>query len=279
MSKVVPRELAVIAADIHTAFDTETANVLTIGKLLIEAKKQFKHGAWLPWLDGEFSLTERTAQNYMKAHRWATKNETRFVFTGFKLSPSALYELASSDYSEEIIKTILEEAKTKRVGTYRIEAIVQAAIAAAEPEPEPEPETISEDDIEQMLDNPTDTPPGPQEPPEQTTQTKADAAQAGAPKPRSASVKAQADRAETAPPLQPGIDVQGKADDAEQSADQRRALYESAEALAEFKKGFDATLRPFLPKMIVAHWDDAIAYMNASRLMEQTWADERERAA
>lgn len=39
------------------------------GALLTEAKGQVPHGQWLPWLDDNFGLSERSAQNYMRLSR------------------------------------------------------------------------------------------------------------------------------------------------------------------------------------------------------------------
>jgi hypothetical protein len=36
------------------------------GNALLEAKKVCGHGAWLPWLSGNCSMSERTAQSYMR---------------------------------------------------------------------------------------------------------------------------------------------------------------------------------------------------------------------
>ena len=41
-------------------------NIIEIGKRLIEAKKQLKHGEWLPWLRDKVSFTERTANNFIR---------------------------------------------------------------------------------------------------------------------------------------------------------------------------------------------------------------------
>src|SRR5690348_7513992 len=41
------------------------------GELLIEARKELPHGAWLPWLAENFEWAETTAYRYMKlARHW-----------------------------------------------------------------------------------------------------------------------------------------------------------------------------------------------------------------
>lgn len=56
------------------------AHAKRAGELLIAAKKQTKHGEWLPWLSANFNFTPRTAQSYMTvASRWEelqSKSET-----------------------------------------------------------------------------------------------------------------------------------------------------------------------------------------------------------
>jgi hypothetical protein len=42
---------------------------MAAGDLLIEAKAQLKHGEWLPWLEANCGLSERSAQVYMRLAR------------------------------------------------------------------------------------------------------------------------------------------------------------------------------------------------------------------
>lgn len=49
--------------------------ILTIGRCLIEAKGMLSHGEWLPWLNEQVELSERTAQKFMKlAREWSNPN-------------------------------------------------------------------------------------------------------------------------------------------------------------------------------------------------------------
>jgi DUF3102 family protein len=41
-------------------------HAIAAGELLIEAKKQLKHGQWLPWLREHCRTPERTARHYMR---------------------------------------------------------------------------------------------------------------------------------------------------------------------------------------------------------------------
>jgi hypothetical protein len=68
-----PRDLDAIAADFHRL---ERSTVFEKGALLDEAREACEHGDWLAWLDSEFDLAERSAQNYVAAHRLRAKYAT-----------------------------------------------------------------------------------------------------------------------------------------------------------------------------------------------------------
>jgi Protein of unknown function (DUF3102) len=68
--------LADLAARIRTEHRAAAASLsdamrhaMTAGELLIEAKTLVKHGQWLPWLSDHVSISERTAQLYMRVAR------------------------------------------------------------------------------------------------------------------------------------------------------------------------------------------------------------------
>src|SRR4029077_15336972 len=54
----------------HTAVDAalkeSVAHAIKAGELLIEAKALLKHGQWLPWLAEHCSISDRSAQLYMR---------------------------------------------------------------------------------------------------------------------------------------------------------------------------------------------------------------------
>ena len=112
------RTLAVIIGELRDALKHEVADIIAVGELLVEAKGKIKHGEWLPWLKKEFSMSERTARNYMKAAEFAAKSAT--VADLQQLSPRALYLLAQADWGEgygrtEATAAVLKEAAEKRV--------------------------------------------------------------------------------------------------------------------------------------------------------------------
>jgi hypothetical protein len=82
MSEIEKRTQALdrLAVEIRTEVDAAEADfqsavqhAIRAGELLIDAKAQVKHGGWLPWLEANFPLSERTARNYM---RMAEKSAT-----------------------------------------------------------------------------------------------------------------------------------------------------------------------------------------------------------
>jgi hypothetical protein len=90
------RPLSAIESDLQSALRNDTANILHIGGLLIEAKEQIKHGEWLPWLKAHGSFSERSAQRFMVTSRYAAKFKSARL-ADLKLRPAALYRLAESE--------------------------------------------------------------------------------------------------------------------------------------------------------------------------------------
>jgi hypothetical protein len=67
-------------------------HAIAAGELLLEAKRQVKHGEWLPWLAENCDIAERTAQAYMRLAR--TPLEKRNAVADLPLR-DALASLAS----------------------------------------------------------------------------------------------------------------------------------------------------------------------------------------
>jgi hypothetical protein len=137
---LINRTLSIIADELHAALKHETDEIINIGGLLIEAKAHLKHGKWLPWLRNEFSMSERSAQRYMKVHEFA-KSAT---VADFNLSPTVLYLLSADDYwkgvgcerevREEATAAVLKEAAKKRVGFDEAKNIIVATWKAEDRE-------------------------------------------------------------------------------------------------------------------------------------------------
>jgi hypothetical protein len=51
------------------ALKSAVSHAIAAGELLLQAKKQLNHGKWLPWLQSNCEIPERTAQAYMRLAR------------------------------------------------------------------------------------------------------------------------------------------------------------------------------------------------------------------
>jgi hypothetical protein len=122
MAKKPKRELSVILDDIDAVLKSDTANIICVGKLLIEAKAQVDHGQWLPLLEQRFDFSERTARNYIKAAKYANRKSA--TIADLKISPSVLYALAGGQSTYlEVEDRILKAAETERVDEERAHEI------------------------------------------------------------------------------------------------------------------------------------------------------------
>jgi hypothetical protein len=73
-------------------------SIIEIGRDLIRVKERLGHGNFLPWIDREFRMTEKTAERFMSvAERFGDKFDS--VST---LGLTALYELAAPSTPEEV---------------------------------------------------------------------------------------------------------------------------------------------------------------------------------
>lgn len=82
----------VIRADLARAVE----GIIAAGLHLIEAKQQFPHGEWLPWVERELPIKPRTAQQLMEIAGHTVLANTRHV-THLPSHWSTLYELAQLD--------------------------------------------------------------------------------------------------------------------------------------------------------------------------------------
>ncbi len=75
-------------------------DIVEIGKDLMGVKDRLGHGEFLNWIEHEFGMTERTAQNLMSvAKEFGTKYE---MVSYLKFSPKVLYQLAAPSTPEEV---------------------------------------------------------------------------------------------------------------------------------------------------------------------------------
>jgi len=123
-----PRGIERITRELHAALKRETADIIAIGNLLIEAREKLNHGEFLPWVTRNFTMSSKSAENYMAAARFADKFET---VSNLKLLPTALYmlghDLASPSglFDRRAIRAIFTEAKTQYVSATRATRIAK----------------------------------------------------------------------------------------------------------------------------------------------------------
>lgn len=130
------RSLSSIIGEIRKTFSNDIANIIKRGELLIEAKEMLgQHGEWLPRLEQNFEMSPRTAQRAMAVAEFA-KNVS---LTDLRLTRSALYELSSGDWPENVVRAALKEAESKLVNDFRLDDINVELNPGPEPVEETEP--------------------------------------------------------------------------------------------------------------------------------------------
>jgi hypothetical protein len=128
------RTLADVQTDLSLVLQRKTNNMLTVGRLLNEAKSLVGHGEWLPWLRRYTALSASSAQNYMRAAAWVDeKNATVGYLETNYLSQRAIYALSSGKYGPEIVQQVLAAAATRQrhINESDVEEIANAGTKAA----------------------------------------------------------------------------------------------------------------------------------------------------
>jgi hypothetical protein len=85
---VEQNQLGQLVAEIKILSQQTAANIIEIGKRLIDAKEQVGHGNWERWLEANFEFTDRTAQRFMKAAEEVGKTTSLSA-----LSPTKIFAL------------------------------------------------------------------------------------------------------------------------------------------------------------------------------------------
>jgi hypothetical protein len=119
------RTVDIITSELHVALTRDTTNIVTVGGLLAEAKEKITHGKWLPWLKNEFSMSERSAQKYVKAADYAAKYA---LGADLKLSPSALFLISRYD-QREIADAVINAAREQHLGCDQAKEIIDKKLA------------------------------------------------------------------------------------------------------------------------------------------------------
>ena len=124
--------LRLSAARIRGMQDTLATAAANIGCLLLESKNVLGHGAFTSWINVEFSMTDRTARNYISLYEaFGGKTETVSV-----LPMSALYALSSPAVSEEMRLGVVDKLQSDSPPSVdEIMSMVRSARAAMKTEP------------------------------------------------------------------------------------------------------------------------------------------------
>jgi len=62
-----------ILRELDASLKVSLDKAIQVGHLLTEQKKEFKHGEFLPWLTGNFAMSQQTASNYMRLYKHKNK--------------------------------------------------------------------------------------------------------------------------------------------------------------------------------------------------------------
>lgn len=92
------KSLTELKVEIKFHLNQMAGHAVEIGKLLIEAKEQVDHGEWYKWLEENFNLSEKMANNFMRvAERFGNRN----LSSDLKLNQSQLIAMLSLPAGEE----------------------------------------------------------------------------------------------------------------------------------------------------------------------------------
>ena len=132
------RTIETITGEILDAKRAGGEAILTIGRCLIEAKDMLRHGEWLPWLNEQVELSERTAQKFMKlAREWSNPNTLADLGASKALMLLALPEGERDAFLEEhdvidMSARQLEQAIKERDEARKAAEVAKADAATAE---------------------------------------------------------------------------------------------------------------------------------------------------
>lgn len=124
MSASLQKSLAEQAELIRSLRKRAAADVIEIGRLLLECHRQVPHGYWLPWLEKEFGWSLASAERIMRVAR--VFGDGKFVNLT-NLEPSSLYLLAAKSTPSKAVEYVNELAGAGRVTHKAVVRIVRDA--------------------------------------------------------------------------------------------------------------------------------------------------------
>jgi len=92
------------AASIKARMKRTAEDIIAIGQDLLDAKEDFGHGFFLPWLKAEFEMSEPQAQRFMQVARRFGEETKSIKMMDF--SPTILYALASPSTPDSVVSQV-----------------------------------------------------------------------------------------------------------------------------------------------------------------------------
>ncbi len=93
------QRLAVLAEDTRTRMKRSALDIYHIGANLMEAQNLLAHGEFLPWIEAEFDMSQRSAYKFMNV---AKAFQGKFAQNAnLEIAASALYLLASPETPDD----------------------------------------------------------------------------------------------------------------------------------------------------------------------------------
>ena len=130
--KAIAPVLAEHAEAIRVIGKRVKADIIEIGRRLIECKAVLRHGEWLPWLEREFGWTDETARRFMQV----AELDKSHNLLNFDLPISGFYLLAKPSTPETVRDDVLRRAEA---GELLSVSDIKRAIDEARGRPSKEP--------------------------------------------------------------------------------------------------------------------------------------------
>ncbi len=136
LDNAVASKAKAAAKRIHARLDAAKKSIVEIGNDLLAMKESLPHGEFGNWIAAEFTMTDRTAQNYMNAAKLVEgKSETVS-----HLPPKVLYALAAPSTPDVVKEVVIAEAEagnTPKAADVKTMIAKAKAIEAATPDMPP----------------------------------------------------------------------------------------------------------------------------------------------
>lgn len=121
-------DLRATADRIRDRMKRTVEDIIAIGQDLLAVKSKLPHGAFLPWIETEFGMSNQTASRFMSV---ATTYHSKFPNLG-NLSLSVIYELAAPSTPEPVRQVVEAKAEAgESVSVAEVQRLKREAATAA----------------------------------------------------------------------------------------------------------------------------------------------------